>query len=62
MEIFDEKYKNKIIPKVIEPTFGMERVFLALLTKAYSDDGRGNITLKSSSKNCSSKSSCFSFS
>ncbi len=45
MEIFDEKYKNKIIPKVIEPTFGMERVFLALLTKAYSDDGRGNITL-----------------
>ncbi|MCX6750094.1 MAG: glycine--tRNA ligase [Candidatus Pacearchaeota archaeon] len=45
MEVFDEKYKNKIIPKVIEPTFGMERVFLALLTKAYSDDGRGNITL-----------------
>jgi glycyl-tRNA synthetase len=45
MEIFDEKYKNKIIPKVIEPTFGIERVFLALLTKAYSDDGRGNITL-----------------
>ena len=45
MEIFDEKYKNKVIPKVIEPTFGMERVFLALLTKAYSDDGRGNITL-----------------
>lgn len=45
MEVFDEKYKNKIIPKVIEPTFGVERVFLALLTKAYSDDGRGNITL-----------------
>jgi glycyl-tRNA synthetase len=45
MEVFDEKYKNKILPKVIEPTFGMERVFLALLTKAYSDDGRGNITL-----------------
>ena len=45
MEIFDEKYKNKVIPKVIEPTFGMERVFLALLTKAYCDDGRGNTTL-----------------
>ena len=45
MEVFDEKYKNKVIPKVIEPTFGVERVFLALLTKAYSDDGRGNITL-----------------
>jgi glycyl-tRNA synthetase len=45
MEVFDEKYRNKIIPKVIEPTFGMERVFLALLTKAYCDDGRGNIVL-----------------
>jgi len=45
MEVFDEKYKNKVIPKVIEPTFGVERVFLALLTKAYCDDGRGNITL-----------------
>ncbi|HOF43863.1 MAG TPA: glycine--tRNA ligase [Candidatus Pacearchaeota archaeon] len=45
MEVFDEKYKNKIIPRVIEPTFGVERVFLAILTKAYSDDGRGNIVL-----------------
>ena len=47
MEIFDEKYKNKIIPRVIEPTFGMERVFLAILTKAYCDDKkRGNIVLR----------------
>ncbi len=45
MEVFDEKYKKKVVPKVIEPTFGVERVFLALLTKAYCDDGRGNITL-----------------
>jgi glycyl-tRNA synthetase len=45
VEVFDEKYKNKVIPKVIEPTFGIERIFLALLTKAYADDGRGNITL-----------------
>jgi glycyl-tRNA synthetase len=45
MEIFDEKYKVKVIPRVIEPTFGIERIFLALLTKAYSDDGRGNIVL-----------------
>lgn len=46
-EIFDEKYKNKMIPKVIEPTFGMERVFLALLTKAYYlDEKRQNIILK----------------
>ncbi len=35
MAVFDEKYKNKEIPRVIEPTFGMERVFLAILTKAY---------------------------
>jgi len=47
MEIFDEKYKNKIIPRVIEPTFGMERVFLAVLTKAYCyDKERDNIILK----------------
>jgi glycyl-tRNA synthetase len=47
MEIFDEKYKNKLIPKVIEPTFGIERVFLAILTKAYTfDEKRQNIILK----------------
>ena len=47
MEIFDEKYKNKIIPRVIEPTFGMERVFLAVLTKAYNfDEKRQNVVLK----------------
>ncbi len=45
MEIFDEKYQNKVVPRVIEPTFGVERIFLALLTKAYSDDERGNIIL-----------------
>ena len=47
MEIFDEKYKNRVIPKVLEPTFGMERVFLAVLTKAYNfDEKRQNIILK----------------
>ena len=47
MEIFDEKYKNKLIPKVIEPTFGMERIFLAVLTKAYYyDEKRQNVILK----------------
>ncbi|HRZ85934.1 MAG TPA: glycine--tRNA ligase [Candidatus Paceibacterota bacterium] len=47
MEIFDEKYGKKIIPKVIEPTFGMERVFLAVLTKAYNyDEKRGYIVLR----------------
>lgn len=47
MAIFDEKYKNKLIPRVIEPTFGIERVFLALLTKAYYiDKKRNNVVLK----------------
>jgi len=47
MATFDEKYKNKIIPKVIEPTFGIERVFLAILTKAYHfDEKRQNVVLK----------------
>ncbi|MEK6827143.1 MAG: glycine--tRNA ligase [Nanoarchaeota archaeon] len=47
MEVFDEKYKNKIIPKVIEPTFGMERIFLAIMSKAYQyDPERENIVLK----------------
>ena len=47
MEIFDEKVKKKVIPRVIEPTFGMERVFLAILTKAYNfDNERGYVVLK----------------
>ncbi|MEK6906525.1 MAG: glycine--tRNA ligase, partial [Nanoarchaeota archaeon] len=47
LEFFDEKSGKKIIPRVIEPTFGMERVFLALLTKAYTyDEKRQNIVLK----------------
>jgi len=46
MEIFDEKYQKKVIPRVIEPTFGMERIFLALLTKAYCVDEKENVVLK----------------
>ncbi len=46
MEIFDEKTKSKIIPRVIEPTFGMERIFLAVLTKAYSENEKGEIVLR----------------
>jgi glycyl-tRNA synthetase len=47
LEILDEKYGKKVVPKVIEPTFGIERIFLALLTKAYHDDkSRGNIVLR----------------
>ena len=47
LEIFDEKSGKRVIPRVIEPTFGMERVFLAILTQAYEfDEKRQNIVLK----------------
>ena len=47
MEYFDEAAKKKVIPRVIEPTFGMERAFLAILVSAYNyDKERGNIVLK----------------
>ncbi len=46
MEIFDEKSGKNITPKVIEPTFGMERVFLALLTKGYTQNNKKEIVLK----------------
>jgi glycyl-tRNA synthetase len=46
MEIFDEKYGKKVIPRVIEPTFGMERIFLALLSKSYYENEKGEVVLK----------------
>ncbi len=47
LKIFDEKTGRNIIPRVIEPTFGMERVFLAALVKAYEyDENRENVVLK----------------
>ena len=46
LEIFDEKYGKKVLPRVIEPTFGIERIFLALLTKAYCKNEKGEIVLK----------------
>ena len=50
MEIFDEKSGKKVVPRVIEPTFGIERVFLAILTKAYSKNKKGEIVLQLPSK------------
>ncbi len=46
LEIFYEKTGKKVLPRVIEPTFGMERIFLALLTKAYCKNKKGDIVLK----------------
>jgi glycyl-tRNA synthetase len=60
LSVFDEKYKKKVIPKVIEPTFGMERVFLAILTKAYTyNEQRGYIVLKIPPKLAPVKASVF---
>ena len=47
LEIFDEKTGKKVLPKVIEPTFGIERIFLAVITKAYAyDKKRDYVVLK----------------
>ncbi|MEA3429870.1 MAG: glycine--tRNA ligase [Nanoarchaeota archaeon] len=47
LEVYDEATKTKIVPRVIEPTFGAERAFLAVLVNAYENDKeRGNIVLK----------------
>lgn len=37
----DEATGEKIVPHVIEPTFGMERTILAILTTAYTEDELG---------------------
>ncbi len=47
LELFDEKTKKKVIPRVIEPTFGIGRIFLALLCNGYfQDKKRENVVLK----------------
>src|SRR3990167_7119317 len=47
LEIFDEETKKSVVPRVIEPTFGMERIFLAVLVNDYFyDEKRQNIILK----------------
>ncbi|TVR49675.1 MAG: glycine--tRNA ligase [Puniceicoccaceae bacterium] len=38
MEYFDESRKSKYIPHVIEPSVGVDRIFLALLTAAYAEE------------------------
>jgi len=47
MELFDEESKQKVIPRVIEPSQGLDRAFLTVLFNAYYDDKeRGNVVLK----------------
>jgi glycyl-tRNA synthetase len=38
MEIFDEAAKAKYVPHVIEPSLGVDRTLLAVLTAAYTED------------------------
>lgn len=38
---FDEETKEKYLPHVIEPTFGVERSMLAVLLEAYKEGGEG---------------------
>ncbi len=41
LSYFDEDTKERLTPHVIEPSFGMERTVLALLTSAYKEDIKG---------------------
>ncbi|HYE22852.1 MAG TPA: glycine--tRNA ligase [Candidatus Paceibacterota bacterium] len=44
LEYLDEESKEKLIPHVIEPSFGLDRTFLAVLASAYDEDELGGET------------------
>lgn len=44
LEYVDEESKEKFLPHVIEPTFGLDRTILAILTSAYREDGNSEDT------------------
>jgi len=44
MEYFDEDRKDKYVPHVIEPSFGVDRLMLAVITSAYAEDTVGSDT------------------
>jgi glycyl-tRNA synthetase len=41
LSVLDEETKEKFVPHVIEPSFGLERTVLAVLLSAYTEDGLG---------------------
>ena len=41
LSFFDEETKERFIPHCIEPTFGVDRLILAVLSDAYREDGEG---------------------
>ncbi|MFA6404920.1 MAG: glycine--tRNA ligase [Candidatus Paceibacterota bacterium] len=53
LEYLDEEAKEKIVPHVIEPSFGVDRLVLATLVNSYTEDemnGEKRVYLKLSSK------------
>ncbi len=44
LSYFEEKTGERFIPHVIEPSFGLDRAILALLTSAYTEDAMGGET------------------
>ncbi|MEK7147277.1 MAG: glycine--tRNA ligase [Patescibacteria group bacterium] len=53
LKYLDEESKEKFVPHVIEPSFGLDRIFLALLCDAYTEDemnGEKRVFLKLSPK------------
>lgn len=42
LSYFDEETKERFIPHCIEPTFGVDRLVLAVLSDAYQQDGEGD--------------------
>ncbi len=44
LEYIDEENATKITPHVIEPSFGVDRAFLALMLSAYNEDNSGEDT------------------
>lgn len=41
LEYFDDETKERLVPHCIEPTFGLDRTVLALLSESYSEDELG---------------------
>ena len=44
LSYYDEETKERFVPHVIEPSFGVERTVLAVLTSAYTEDNLGGET------------------
>jgi len=46
LEFFDEESKTKLLPHVVEPSVGVDRLLMAVILEAYNnDESRGNVVL-----------------